>query len=520
MKAGLDKLRQLAEKEKNAELGTEPARIDKQHQLGKLTARERVELLLDPGSFNEMDKFVVHRCTEFGMGDKKYLGDGVITGYGQIAGRPVYVYSQDFTIFGGSLSNSHAQKICKVMDLALKTGTPLIGINDSGGARIQEGVDSLAGYAEIFWRNTQISGVVPQISVILGPCAGGAVYSPAITDFVFMAEGTSHLFITGPDVIKAVTHEIVDKESLGGAEVHTEKTGVAHFVAPHEPACLNKVRKLFSYFPLNNLDSPPKIKTNDPLNRSCMEIANIIPDSPNKPYDMRKVIADTIDTDTFMEVQEQYAKNIIVGFGRLAGRVIGLVGNQPAHLAGCVDINAATKAARFIRFCDSFNIPIITFVDVPGFLPGVSQEHSGIIKHGAKLLYAYSEATVPKIAVITRKAYGGGYIVMSSKHLRSDYNFAYPSAEIAVMGSEGAVNVLFRRELSKAENEGRLQEVRTDLLNNYQDTFANPYQAAEFGYIDEIIVPEETRRKLISSLQMIEGKRIQTPSKKHGNIPL
>jgi propionyl-CoA carboxylase beta chain len=432
----LDRLRELAEREKQAELGGGRDRIEKQHASGKLTARERLELLLDPGSFVELDKFMVHRCSDFEMANQKFLGDGVVTGYGTIGGRTVYVFSQDFTVFGGSLSGAHALKICKVMDLAVRTGSPVIGLNDSGGARIQEGVESLGGYAEIFWRNVQASGVVPQISVVLGPCAGGAVYSPAITDFIFMVENTSYMFVTGPDVIKTVTHEEVTKEALGGAETHSERSGVCHFVLPNEKACLDAVRKLVGFLPSNNLDRAPSRDAKD-TDRPCLQIAKILPDSPSKPYDMRALIADVVDDGEYLEVHAQYAQNIVVGFARLGGKTVGVIGNQPAHLAGCLDIAASLKGARFVRFCDSFGIPLVTFVDVPGFLPGTAQEYGGIIKHGAKLLYAYSEATVPKLTVITRKAYGGAYDVMSSKHIRADFNFAYPTAEIAVMGPRG-----------------------------------------------------------------------------------
>lgn len=519
----LEKLRELAEREKRAEAGGGSDRAARQHAVGKLTARERIELLLDPGSFIELDKFVVHRCSDFEMESQRFLGDGVVTGYGTICGRTVFLFSQDFTVFGGSLSGAHASKICKVMDLALKTGAPLIGLNDSGGARIQEGVESLGGYAEIFWRNVQASGVIPQISVILGPCAGGAVYSPAMTDFIFMVENTSYMFVTGPDVIKTVTHEDVTKEALGGAETHSEKSGVCHFVSPSEQACLREVRRLLSYLPSNNLDDPPRIaatEANDPPDRHCERIAKILPDSSSKPYDMRELIKDVVDGGEYLEVHSTYAQNIVVGFARLGGKTVGVVGNQPAHLAGCLDINASIKGARFVRYCDAFNIPLITFVDVPGFLPGTSQEYGGIIKHGAKLLYAYSEATVPKLAVIARKAYGGAYDVMSSKHIRADFNFAYPTAEIAVMGPEGAINILYRKEIAAAEKAGKLAEERTKLTELYRGTFANPYKAAELGYIDEVIVPEETRRILIGSLRTLSGKRERGPARKHGNIPL
>ncbi len=516
-------LQELAERERRAELGGGADRIAKQHQAGKQTARERVEMLLDPGSFMELDKHVVHRCADFEMEKQKFPGDGVVTGHGTIGGRLVYVFSQDFTVFGGSLSGAHAAKICKVMDLAVKTGAPVIGLNDSGGARIQEGVESLGGYAEIFWRNVQASGVVPQISVILGPCAGGAVYSPAMTDFIFMVENTSYLFVTGPDVIKTVTHEDVTKDDLGGSEPHSEKSGVAHFVYPSEKACLEAVRKVLSYLPSNNLDGAPASAVGTAPgteDRPCLEIGKILPDSSAKPYDMRLLIADVVDRGEFLEVQKDYAKNIVVGFARLGGMSVGIVGNQPAHLAGCLDIAASQKAARFVRTCDAFNVPLVTFVDVPGFLPGTAQEHGGIIKHGAKLLYAYSEATVPKIAVITRKAYGGAYDVMSSKHIRADFNFAYPGAEIAVMGPEGAINILYRKEILAAEKAGRAAEERARLTDVYRSTFANPYKAAELGYVDEVIVPEQTRTVLIRSLRTLAGKRERGPSRKHGNIPL
>ncbi len=513
-------LRKLADKTLASELGGGAERIAKQHSAGKMTARERIDTLLDPGSFIELDRFVTHRCTDFEMASQKILGDGVVTGYGKVNGKIVYVFSQDFTVFGGSLSGAHASKICKVMDLALKTGCPLIGLNDSGGARIQEGVESLGGYAEIFWRNVQSSGVIPQISVILGPCAGGAVYSPAMTDFVFMVEGSSYLFVTGPDVIKTVTHEEVTKEVLGGAETHAEKSGVTHFVYPSEKTCIEGVRRLLSLIPHNNLDALGATVSADPVDRDCLNISKIMPDTSAKPYDMRLVISDCVDDGEFLEVQPEYAKNIIVGFSRLGGRTIGVVGNQPAHLAGCLDISASMKAARFVRFCDAFNIPLVTFVDVPGFLPGVAQEYGGIIKHGAKLLYAFSEATVPKLTVITRKAYGGAYDVMSSKHIRADFNFAYPTAEIAVMGPEGAINILYRKELAEAEKKEKLQEERSRLLEQYKETFANPYKAAELGYIDEVIKPEDTRRRLAMCLEALEGKREKRPSRKHGNIPL
>ena len=525
------KLQELAQREQKAEQGGGVERLEKQHAAGKLSARERIEILLDPGSFFELDQFVVHRCVDFGLEQQKFLGDGVVTGYGTIGGRTVYLFSQDFTVFGGSLSGAHASKICKVMDLALKTGCPLIGLNDSGGARIQEGVESLGGYAEIFWRNVQCSGVIPQISVILGPCAGGAVYSPAITDFVFMVEQSSYMFVTGPDVIKTVTHEDVTKEALGGADTHAEKSGVCHFVSPDERDCLQKVRTLVGYLPQNNLDSSVSLASGlhhpagavgsqDPLDRSCPEIAKILPDSPNKPYDVRRLIETVVDQGEYFEVHSHYAQNLVVGFSRLGGRVVGVIGNQPAHLAGCLDIAASLKGARFVRFCDAFQVPLITFVDVPGFLPGTAQEYGGIIKHGAKLLYAYAEATVPKIAIITRKAYGGAYDVMSSKHIRSDFNFAYPTAEIAVMGPEGAINILYRKEILAAEKNGNVHAERNRLIEEYRTQFANPYKAAELGYIDQVILPEDTRMVLIRSLSVLSGKRERGPSRKHGNIPL
>jgi propionyl-CoA carboxylase beta chain len=515
-----DLMKELEKREELAEAGGGKERVAKQHSAGKLTARERVELLLDPGSFVELDKFVVHRCSDFEMEKQKFLGDGVVTGHGTVGGRLVYVFSQDFTVFGGSLSGAHASKICKIMDLAVKTGAPVIGLNDSGGARIQEGVESLGGYAEIFWRNVQSSGVVPQISVVLGPCAGGAVYSPAITDFIFMVDQSSYMFVTGPDVIKTVTHEDVTKEALGGAETHAEKSGVCHFVLPSEKACLEAVRKLMGFLPSNNLDSAPRMEVRDPVDRKCTEISKTLPDSPNKPYDMRKVIADVVDQGEFMEVHASYARNIVVGFARLGGKSVGIIGNQPEHLAGCLDIAASLKGARFVRFCDAFGIPLVTFVDVPGFLPGTQQEYGGIIKHGAKLLYAYAEATVPKITLITRKAYGGAYDVMSSKHIRADYNFAYPIAEIAVMGAEGAINILYRKEIAAAEKAGRLDEERKRLTELYRATFANPYKACELGYVDQVILPEDTRQTLVGALKTLEGKRERGPSRKHGNIPL
>ena len=510
----------LKEREHLAEIGGGLDRIQKQHQAGKLTARERVDLLVDAGSFVELDKFVTHRCTDFGMENHKFLGDGVVTGYGTINGRKVCLYSQDFTVNGGSLSGAHASKICKVMDLALKTGVPVIGLSDSGGARIQEGVESLGGYAEIFWRNVQASGVIPQISLIMGPCAGGAVYSPAITDFIAMVENTSYMFVTGPDVIKTVTHEEVTKEDLGGAETHSEKSGVCQIVYPDERAMFEGVRRLMDFLPLNNLDQAPRVKCTDPLDRLCSNIDKVLPDVSIKPYDIRGVIEDVIDNGDFLEIHKGYAQNIVVGFARLAGQTVGIVGNQPAHLAGCLDINASIKAARFIRYCDAFNIPIVSFVDVPGFLPGTKQEYGGIIKHGAKLLYAYAEATVPKLTVITRKAYGGAYDVMASKHIRADVNLAYPDSEIAVMGADGAINILYRKEMLEAEKAGKTDTVKAALVAEYKEKFANPYKAAELGYIDEVIEPKFTRIRLIQALSLLEGKREAGPKRKHGNIPL
>jgi acetyl-CoA carboxylase carboxyltransferase component len=512
----LDKLR---ERRRRALAGGGEERVKKQHEAGKLTARERLEILLDPGSFDEFDMFVQHDCDRFGMADKKTPGDGVVTGFGKIDGRTVGVFSQDFTVFGGSLGLAHARKICKVMDLALKLGAPMIGLNDSGGARIQEGVESLGGYADIFLRNTICSGVIPQISAILGPCAGGAVYSPAITDFIFMVERTSHMFVTGPEVIKEVTHEEVDFEGLGGARVHNEVSGVAHFQEPSEQACLQDIRRLLSYLPSNNMEEPPVGPSADDPAREDAALDSVVPESPAKPYDMKAVLAGVFDVESFFEVHAGYARNLIVGFARLNGRVVGVVAQQPSVLAGCLDINASIKGARFIRFCDAFNVPLVTFEDVPGFLPGVAQEHGGIIKSGAKLLYAYAEATVPKITVITRKAYGGAYDVMSSKHIRGDVNFAWPTAEIAVMGPEGAVNIIFRNELRKAAESERAA-LRAKLIAEYREEFANPYIAAEKGYVDEVIEPSRTRPKLVRALELLKTKRDTNPPRKHGNIPL
>src|SRR6186997_1876811 len=507
-------LRELTEAAARA--GSEKA-IARQHDRGKLLARERVELLLDPGSFVELDRFVRHRESEFGMREKRPLGDAVVTGYGTVFGRPVCVFSQDFTVFGGSLSEVFAEKICKVMDMAVKVGCPVVGINDSGGARIQEGVVSLAGYAEIFWRNVQASGVIPQVSLILGPCAGGAVYSPAITDFVLMAEGTSYMFITGPDVVKTVTGEDVTQEELGGATAHASRSGVAHLVGVDEEAVLDDARYLLSFLPQNNLEPPPYAAPADPVGREAPELDTLIPDSPNKPYDIKRVIRAVVDDAEFMELQADYAQNIVCGFARLGGHSIGTVGNQPSALAGVLDIDASEKAARFVRTCDAFGIPLVTFVDVPGFLPGTAQEWGGIIRHGAKLLYAYAEATVPKLTVITRKAYGGAYDVMSSKHIRADVNIAWPTAEVAVMGPDGAVNIVFRHELADAENpEAR----RAELITDYKERFANPYSAAERGYVDDVIEPRRTRPYLIRALEATLSKREPGPKRKHGNIPL
>ncbi|KAF0221549.1 MAG: propionyl-CoA carboxylase subunit [Geobacteraceae bacterium] len=512
-----EKLALLKKKNEEAELGGGLGRIEKHHKSGRLTARERIDILTDEGSFTEVDKFVVHRCHYFGMEKQKILGDGVVTGYATIDGRLVYVFAQDFTVFGGSLSKAYAEKIVKIMDMAMKNGAPVIGLNDSGGARIQEGVESLAGYADIFLRNVLSSGVVPQLSAIMGPCAGGAVYSPAITDFVFMVKDTSYMFITGPEVIKTVTHEEVTKEKLGGAMTHNSVSGCAHFACSDDEECLLRMRELFSFIPLNNQEDPPlKACTDDP-NRCDGSLKNLVPDNPNIPYDMKEVIKAVVDDSHFLEVQEHYAKNIVVGFARLNGRSVGIVANQPSFLAGALDVDSSLKGARFTRFCDAFNIPLIIFEDVPGFLPGVNQELGGIIKHGAKLLYALAEATVPKITVITRKAYGGAYCVMNSKHIRGDYNMAFPTAEIAVMGPEGAVNIIHRGEMAQAENP---EETRKALVADYREKFANPYNAAELGYIDEVIDPVQTRPKLIRALEMSKNKRDSNPPRKHGNIPL
>ena len=513
----MTKLELLHEKSRLAELGGGEKRMEKQRAAGKMTARERIEFLLDEGTFEEFDKFVVHRSNDFGLANQKILGDGVITGHGLIDGREVFVFAQDFTVFGGSLSETFALKICKIMDLAMKVGIPVIGLNDSGGARIQEGVVSLGGYADIFLRNTLASGVIPQISCILGPCAGGAVYSPAITDFNVMVKDTSYMFITGPDVIKTVTHEDVTKEELGGAMTHNSKSGVAHFAADSDEHALRLTRELMSFIPSNNMESPPFLETNDSPNRIDEKLNSIIPEQSTIPYDIREIINNVVDDNYFFEVQQHFAQNIVVGFARLGGKSVGIVANQPAFLAGVLDIDASVKGARFVRFCDAFNIPLITFEDVPGFLPGVNQEHFGIIRHGAKLLYAFAEATVPKITVITRKAYGGAYCVMASKHIRTDINFAYPTAEIAVMGAEGAVGVLYRKDLVDSTSP---EETRQKLVNEFNDKFANPYIAAERGFIDEVIEPAYTRPKLIRALNLLENKRDTNPPKKHGNIPI
>ena len=507
----------LHHRQAQAEQGGGPERIAQQHKRGKLTARERLDLLLDEGSFIELDRFVVHRATDFGLENEKYPGDGVVTGYGRIDGRLVYVFSQDFTVFGGSLSETFAEKICKVMDLAMKTGAPVIGLNDSGGARIQEGVESLGGYADIFLRNTLASGVIPQISAILGPCAGGAVYSPAITDFIFMVRGLSYMFVTGPSVVKTVTHEEVSFDQLGGADTHASTSGVAHFAHDSEPQAIAAIRELLAFIPGNNLEDPPLRPTDDPVDRRDESLLDVIPDSATRPYDMHDVIRPIVDDGVFLEVHKDYAGNILTGFARLGGRPVGLVANQPAVLAGVLDINSSLKAARFIRFCDAFNIPLVTLVDVPGFLPGVAQEHGGIIKHGAKLLYAYCEATVPKLTVITRKAYGGAYDVMSSKHIRGDLNLAWPTAEIAVMGPKGAVEILFKKEIEQATDK---DAATARLIAEYTAKFAHPYRAAERGFVDDVIDPRDTRWRLIDGLRTLSTKRDRNPARKHGNLPL
>jgi len=512
-----ERVSELEERSRLARLGGGPERIERQHGAGKLTARERIDILLDAGSFEEFDRFVVHRSTDFGLDRQRYPGDGVVTGHGLVQGRRVFVFAQDFTVFGGSLSETHAEKICKVMDMAMRVGAPLVGLNDSGGARIQEGVLSLGGYADIFLRNTLASGVIPQISCIMGPCAGGAVYSPAITDFNVMVKNTSYMFITGPEVIRAVTHEEVSKEDLGGADAHNRVSGVAHFAAETDEEALLLVRELLSFLPSNNLEDPPFVETSDPAERRAEGLNTLVPEASDQPYDIREVIQAVVDDGYFFEVQALHAPNVVVGFARLGGRSVGLVANQPAYLAGVLDIDASVKAARFVRFCDCFNIPLVVFEDVPGFLPGVRQEHGGIIRHGAKLLYAFAEATVPKMTVITRKAYGGAYCVMASKHIRTDVNFAWPGAEIAVMGAGGAVEILYKREISEAADR---EEARRAKIALYERKFASPYAAAERGFIDEIIEPADTRRKLIRSLRLLENKRDTNPPKKHGNIPL
>ena len=505
-------LQQLEHKRAAARLGGGARRVEAQHAKGKLSARERIEVLLDEGTFEEWDMFVEHRCTDFGMQDNKIPGDGVVTGYGMINGRLVFVFSQDFTVFGGALSEAHAEKICKIMDQAMKAGAPVIGLNDSGGARIQEGVASLGGYADIFQRNVLASGVIPQISLIMGPSAGGAVYSPAMTDFIFMVKESSYMFVTGPEVIKTVTHEEVTMDELGGAMTHNSKSGVAHFAAENDEQLIMMIRELLGFLPSNNMADPPTRPCTDDIMRQDEKLQEIVPADPNKPYDIKDIITTVVDNNNFFEVMPHYAGNIIIGFARLGGKPVGIVANQPAYLAGVLDINSSVKGARFVRFCDAFNIPLITFEDVPGFLPGTNQEFGGIIKHGAKLLYAFCEATVPKITVITRKAYGGAYCVMSSKHIGGDVNFAYPTAEIAVMGPEGAVNIIHKGKLGEAE--------RAEAVDNYRKTFANPYKAAELGYVDEIILPKQTRMKLIQALELTQHKSKQNPPKKHGNIPL
>jgi propionyl-CoA carboxylase beta chain len=512
-----EKFETLKQKRAQAKLGGGEKRIQKQHDKGKLTARERIDLLMDKGSFEEIDPFVTHRSEDFGLDKKRVLGDGVVTGYGKIHGRPVYVFSQDFTVFGGSLSETHAEKICKIMDLAMKNGVPIIGLNDSGGARIQEGVSSLGGYAEVFWRNSMASGVVPQLSAIMGPCAGGAVYSPALTDFIFMVKNTSYMFVTGPNVVKTVTHEEVTSEDLGGASAHSTKSGVAHFASENDALCLQDLRKLLTYVPQNCEEKTPEQPAQDPDPAMAKKLDEIVPDNPNKPYDIKDVIDGVMDKDSFMEVHENYADNIVVGFARLDGRSVGIVANQPLSLAGVLDIDASLKGARFVRFCDAFNIPLVVFEDVPGFLPGTDQEWGGIIKHGAKLLYALCEATVPKMTVITRKAYGGAYDVMNSKHIRADYNVAWPTAEIAVMGPKGAVEIIFRKEIANADDpEAKEQE----LIDEYKEQFAHPYRAAARGYIDDVIEPNETRAKLIRAMEMCQNKVDSIPRKKHDNLPL
>lgn len=511
------KVERLKKLREEAKQGGGKARIEKQHDKGKLTARERLDLLLDKDSFEEIDAFVTHRSKAFGLDKKQYLGDGVVTGYGKIFGRPVYVFSQDFTVFGGSLSETHAEKICKIMDLAMKNGVPVIGLNDSGGARIQEGVSSLGGYAEVFWRNSMASGVVPQISAVMGPCAGGAVYSPALTDFVYMVKNSSYMFVTGPNVVKTVTHEEVTSEDLGGASAHGVKSGVAHFTAENDAVCLQNIRNLIPYIPQNCEEKAPSVPSKEPDSSKASALDSLVPDNPNKPYDIKDAIEGVMDKDSFYEVHESYADNIVVGFARLDGRSVGIVANQPLSLAGVLDIDASVKGARFVRFCDAFNIPLVVFEDVPGFLPGTDQEWGGIIKHGAKLLYAFCEATVPKMTVITRKAYGGAYDVMNSKHIRADYNVAWPSAEIAVMGTKGAVEIIFRKEIAKADDPEAKQK---ELEDQYSEEFAHPYKAAARGFIDDVILPSETRQKLIRAFELCQNKVDSVPKKKHDNLPL
>ncbi len=513
----MNRREELSRRHAAAEQGGGPERQERQHREGKLSARERIDLLLDPDSFEEVDKLVTHRCRDFGMEEQTVPGDGFVTGYGRVDGRLVFVFAQDFTVLGGSLSESNAQKICKIMDLALKTGAPVIGLNDSGGARIQEGVMSLAGYADIFLRNTLVSGVIPQISAIMGPCAGGAVYSPAITDFIFMVDRTSYMFVTGPEVIKTVTHEDVTKEELGGPMTHNSVSGVGHFIAQDDAECLRMIREVLSFLPQNNREDPPRRASNDPANRMDSELDRIVPAESNQPYDMKDVIHRVVDDGDFFEVHEHWARNLVIGFARMDGRPVGVVANQPAFLAGCLDINSSTKGARFVRFCDAFNIPLLTFEDVPGFLPGTGQEFGGIIRHGAKLLFAFAEATVPKVTVITRKAYGGAYCVMGSKHIRTDVNLAWPTAEIAVMGPEGAVNIIYRRELAAAAEGNGLRQTK---IEEFKERFANPFFAAERGFVDDVIVPHETRPRVIAALRMLENKVDTMPRKKHGNIPL
>ncbi|MCY4026473.1 MAG: acyl-CoA carboxylase subunit beta [Acidobacteria bacterium] len=513
----MDKQATLADYERRAELGGGEARRRRQHDAGKLTARERIDLFFDPGTFRETDKLVTHRCRDFGMETQLVPGDGVVAGQGEVDGRPVYAFAQDFTVFGGSLSETNAGKIVKVMDLAVRNGAPIVGLNDSGGARIQEGVASLAGYADIFLRNTLASGVVPQLSAIMGPCAGGAVYSPAITDFTVMVERTSYMFVTGPDVIRTVTHEEVSKEDLGGAMTHNAKSGVAHFAVANDQDCLALLRALLGYLPSNNLDDPPRVETTDPIDREDAALDALVPELPNQPYDILDLIRSLADDGAFLEVHRHYARNIVVGFARLGGQPVGIVANQPAHLAGVLDIDASVKGARFVRFCDAFNVPLVTLEDVPGFLPGTQQEYGGIIRHGAKLLFAFAEATVPKLTVVTRKAYGGAYCVMASKHIRTDVNFAWPTAEIAVMGPEGAVNILYKRELDAADD---AEALRRERVEEFRDKLANPFVAAGRGFLDEVIAPRTTRRRLIRALRSLDGKRDRNPPKKHGNIPL